>query len=67
MSNKTSEDAAKRAGGIYNLVLVASQRVRELKNKHAPKIVTKNGTTMTALQEIEEGHINVKDYLKKLK
>jgi len=67
MSNKTSEDAAKCAGGIYNLVLVASQRVRELKNKHAPKILTKSGSTMTALQEIEEGHINTREYLKKVK
>jgi DNA-directed RNA polymerase subunit K/omega len=67
MSNKTSEIAAKHGGGMYNLVLVASARVRELKKGHAPKIVTKQGTTMTALQEIEEGHINVKDYLKKLK
>jgi DNA-directed RNA polymerase subunit K/omega len=67
MSDKTSELAAKNAGGLYNLVLVASARVRELKNKHAPKIVTKKGTTMTALQEIEEGHINPKEYLKKLK
>jgi DNA-directed RNA polymerase omega subunit len=67
MSNKTSEYAAKRASGIYNLVLVASQRVRELKNKHAPKIVTKSGATMTALQEIEEGHINTREYLKKIK
>jgi len=67
MSNKTSEDAAKKAGGIYKLVLIASTRVRELKNKYAPKIVTKNGSTLTALQEIEEGHIDPKEYLKKIK
>ena len=52
---------------LYNLVLIASARVRELKNKHAPKIVTKNGTSLTALQEIEEGHINYKEYIKKIK
>jgi DNA-directed RNA polymerase subunit K/omega len=52
---------------LYNLVLIASARVRELKNKHAPKIVTKSGTTLTALEEIEQGHINPKDYLRKLK
>ena len=67
MSDRTSELAARQVGGPYNLVLIASARIRELKNKHAPKIVTKNGTTMTALQEIEEGHINPKEYLKKLK
>jgi len=52
---------------LYNLVLIASARVRELKNKHAPKIVTKNGSSLTALQEIEEGYLNPKDYLKKLR
>jgi DNA-directed RNA polymerase omega subunit len=67
MSDRTSERAAKNVGGIYDLVLIASARVRELKNKHAPKIVTKNGTTMTALEEIERGLINPKEYLKKLK
>jgi DNA-directed RNA polymerase omega subunit len=67
MSDKTSEKAAKNVGGIYNLVLIASARVRELKNKHAPKIVTKNGTTMTALEEIEKGLLSPKEYLKKLK
>ena len=67
MSNKTSEIAATQAGGIYNLVLIASARVRELKNKHAPKIVSKNGATMTALEEIEKGLLNQKEYLKKVK
>ena len=67
MSEKTSDIAARKTGCIYDLVLIASVRVRELKNKHAPKIVTKNGTTMTALEEIERGLINPKEYLKKLK
>jgi DNA-directed RNA polymerase subunit K/omega len=67
MSDKTSEIAAKNAGGIYNLVLIASARIRELKNKHAPKVISKQGPTIIALQEIEEGHINPKEYLKKVK
>lgn len=67
MSNKTSEIAARQAGGLYDLVLIASARVRELRTGHAPKIVTKDKHVVTALTEIEQGHINPKDYLKKIK
>jgi DNA-directed RNA polymerase subunit omega len=66
MKGRTSELAAKAAGGIYDLILIASARARELKNGHAPKIVTKDGTTVTALKEIEEGHIG-REYLNKVR
>ena len=67
MKGRTSELAAQAAGGLYDLILIASARVRELKKGHAPKIVTKDGNTVTALKEIEEGHIDPKDYLKKIR
>lgn len=66
MKGRTSELAAKAAGGLYDLVLIASARVRELKNGHAPKIVSKDKTTVTALKEIEEGHIG-REYLNKVR
>jgi DNA-directed RNA polymerase omega subunit len=66
MKGRTSQLAAKAAGGLYDLILIASVRARELKSGHAPKIVTKDGSTVTALREIEEGHIG-RDYLNKLK
>ena len=65
MELKTSEIAAKQTGGIYNLVLVASARIRELRKGHAPKVVTKTGPVITALHEIEKGLINPKEYLSK--
>ncbi len=52
---------------LYEFVLAASARIRELKKGHAPKVVSKQGSTLTAIQEIEEGHINPKEYLSKLK
>jgi len=67
MELKTSEIAAQKTDGIYNLVLVASARIRELKSGHAPKLVTKTGPTITALHEIEKGLINPKEYLSKYK
>jgi len=51
----TSGAAVEALGNRYDLVLVASQRVRELRRGHAPKIPTKYGPMVTAIMEIEEG------------
>jgi DNA-directed RNA polymerase subunit omega len=51
----TSEHAVEALGNRYDLVLVASQRVRELRRGYAPKIATKYGPMITAILEIEEG------------
>lgn len=65
MSRNTSQKAAESVGGLFNLVLISSIRVRELKSGHAPKVVDAGGITATALKEIEEGHIGP-EYLKKV-
>ena len=58
MSNQvTSEDVVEKVGNRYDLVLIASARVRELRRGHAPKIATKSGPIVTALKEIEEGKV----------
>ena len=67
MSNQvTSEDVVEKVGNRYDLVLIASRRARELKKGHKPNIQTKHKPIVTALNEIEEGHIG-REYLKKLK
>jgi len=66
MPGNTSQEAAAMVGGQFNLVLIMSLRVRELKRGHAPKITTKAGPSVTALQEIEQGFIGV-EYLEKLR
>ena len=67
MSRNTSQKAAEQVGGLFNLVLIASTRVRELKNGHAAKVKMEagDGITATALKEIEDGHIGT-DYLRKV-
>ena len=62
----TSEHAVEALGNRYDLVLVASQRVRELRRGHAPKILSKYGPMVTAILEIEEGLVG-REYLKRLK
>lgn len=65
MSRISSEKAVNQVGNRYDLILIASHRVRELRRGHQPKITTKNGPMLTALAEIEEGKVG-RDYLKRL-
>jgi len=62
----TSEEAALAVGNRFDLVLIAAQRVRELKRGHKSLLNTKAGPTVTALQEIEAGLVG-RDYLKRIR
>jgi len=66
MARITSEKAALAVGNRFDLVLIASQRARELKRGSVPKVSSKNSAAVTALREIEEGHIG-RDYLKRIR
>jgi DNA-directed RNA polymerase subunit omega len=66
MARITSQKAAEAVENRFDLVLIASQRVRELKRGAMPKVTSKNGAVVTALREIEEGFIG-RDYLKRIK
>ena len=66
MQGRTSQLAADMVGNKFDLVLIASARVRELRKGHAPKIVTKDRDCVTALNEIEQGFIG-RDYLRKIR
>jgi len=60
----TSEAAVNAIGNRYQLVLVAARRMRELGRGDMSKIVTRNGHAVTAMLEIEQGHVGI-DYLVK--
>lgn len=66
MARITSQKAAEAVENRFDLVLIASQRVRELKRGAMPKVASKNGAVVTALREIEEGLIG-RDYLKRVR
>jgi DNA-directed RNA polymerase subunit omega len=53
-------------GNRFDLVLVASQRVRELSRGNMKQVNTHNGVSVTALQEIEQGFVT-RDYLKRIR
>jgi DNA-directed RNA polymerase subunit omega len=64
----TSEDAVSMIGNRFDLVLIASQRVRELRRGHKSRLSTptKNGPIVTSLIEIEEGLVG-REYLKRVR
>lgn len=66
MARITSQEAAEAVGNRFDLILIAAQRVRELKRGHAPKVTTKNGHVVTALREIEKGLVG-REYLKRVR
>jgi DNA-directed RNA polymerase omega subunit len=65
MARFTAELAARAVGSKYDLVLIAAIRARELRNGYASQVDCNNGAVVTALREIEEGHIG-REYLKKV-
>ena len=67
MARISAEKAVEAIGNRFDLVLIASQRARELKNGSAKRVDgTDASTTVTALREIEQGKYTKQDYLKKL-
>lgn len=66
MARITSQAAAEQIGSIYDLVLVASQRAREITRGSLPKVKCNNGPLVTAIKEIEQGLYTKKDYLDSL-
>ena len=66
MARITSEEAVNAIGNRFDLVLIASERARELMRGHRAKVESNNKPIVTALREIEQGKIGL-DYLKKIK
>lgn len=67
MARITSQKAAEMVGGLFDLVLVASQRAREIRRGSLTKAEPGHGPVVSALKEIENGQYTKADYLKTLK
>lgn len=67
MARICSEEAVKQIGNRFELVIIASQRVRELYAGNSRKINSKNQPTVVALQEIERGLIDRDEYIEKIR
>lgn len=65
MPRISSEKAVQQVGNRFDLILIASQRARELRRGFRPKIKTEYGPCLAALSEIEEGLVG-REYLKRI-
>lgn len=61
-----TDNCVNNIGNRFDLILVASARVRELRKGHKKFVSSLNSLSVTALKEIEQGHVT-KDYLKKVR
>jgi DNA-directed RNA polymerase omega subunit len=66
MARISSEKAVMAVGNRYDLILIASHRVRELRNGHRAKVTINHSEPLVALTEIEEGLIG-REYLKRIR
>jgi DNA-directed RNA polymerase omega subunit len=64
--NIDTDKCVEAVGNRFDLVLIASVRVRELRRGHAKQVSGTNSATITALQEIEAGHIG-REYLRRVR
>jgi DNA-directed RNA polymerase omega subunit len=66
MPRQCSEAAVLAVGNRYDLILIASARVRELVRGDKPKLTTTAKPSVTALLEIENSLVG-REYLRKLR
>jgi DNA-directed RNA polymerase subunit omega len=64
--NIDTDRCVENVGNRFDLVLIASARVRELRRGHAKQVMGLNSPTITALQEIEAGLVG-REYLKRIR
>ena len=60
-----TERCVRNAGGRYDLVVAAAQRLREMKRR--ARETNTHVTTIDALKEVESGTFSMTDYLIKVK
>ena len=64
--NDTHKAALAVGGSQFELVLIAADRARELKNGSTAKVHTDHGAAVTALLEIEKGLHTKSDWILKM-
>jgi DNA-directed RNA polymerase omega subunit len=67
MSKITVDEAVVKVGGNrFDLVLIASERAREITRGSAPRLQTTTKPISTALEEIEQGLYTREEWLAKI-
>jgi len=58
MARITSQAAVQMIGNRYEMVLIAARRARELARGDMPRVTKVSSPAVTALREIEQGHVD---------
>ena len=58
MARITSQAAVQMIGNRYEMVLIAARRARELARGDMPRVTKVSSHAVTALREIEQGHVD---------
>lgn len=58
MARITVEDCLEKIGNMYDLVLLAAKRVRQMQRGSEPMVKSKNRNTVVALREIADGKVS---------
>ena len=58
MARITSQAAVAMIGNRYEMVLIAARRARELARGDMPRVTKVSSHAVTALREIEQGHVD---------
>jgi DNA-directed RNA polymerase subunit omega len=58
MARITSQEAVAMIGNRYEMVLIAARRARELARGDMPRVTKVSSHAVTALREIEQGHVD---------
>ena len=66
ITGRTSQAAVQMVGNQFDLVLIASTRLREIKAGHRSKVVSTHGPSVQVIEEIEQGKVG-REYLKKVR
>ena len=65
MARISSQKAIAVIGNKYDMILIAAARAKELRKGSQPKVEKIGGPCVTALREIEQGHIDMNYFTKR--
>jgi DNA-directed RNA polymerase subunit omega len=66
MSSYSAEDATRKIGSQFELVIIAARRARELRHGSPARVESTNGPCITALREIAAGEYTKQEFLNNL-
>ena len=64
MARITVEDCLAKEGNRFALIVLATERARQLAHGAGPRVVSHDGVAVVALREIAAGHVRFNEHVK---